>query len=230
MRDLKAMAAQLGVVPSGDKRCKKTWIDAIRARQASTHAIVTPQPGPVSRVEIRSELSNLERTRMQDLKALAARLGVVPAGDKRYKKTWIDGIKAKLTATEEKAPNVRVAAEEEEVKDKPAPVTSTPPRSFDDGGSQTKQPKTNDSPLVAAAVADEISRGFALIRDSFEAAIHALIDSPPDADLIEVSVVADHGVQQKQHDAAPGGGTHGVADEISRGFTRIRDSFERYLF
>lgn len=96
IKQLKALAAEKGIVPTGDKRLKATWLNALtpfptpasEPTGTTTHAVT---PWLTNNIRTR-QIALLERNSLAQLKTLAKERGITPAGDPRKKSTWANAI------------------------------------------------------------------------------------------------------------------------------------------
>lgn len=77
LAQLKKEAKERGIVPTGDKRLKATWVNALAT-------------APTPPKEWNWRMQNLkDMWTLKDLKARAATYEIVPVGNKNLKETWI---------------------------------------------------------------------------------------------------------------------------------------------
>jgi uncharacterized membrane protein YgcG len=93
MSELKALALSRGIEPTGDKRRKETWVEALSSHRSNLDDSALSDAVTLSPATPRCTSSfELHKVSMSALKQLAAERGVEPTGDKRYKDTWIDAL------------------------------------------------------------------------------------------------------------------------------------------
>ncbi|MEG5044628.1 hypothetical protein [Microcoleus sp. B4-C1] len=98
--ELKAIARELNVVPTGDRRCRQAWIDAIVGVELPLLALITfpavetdsvqepMAPAAKTSPGVEIDATQLEHKTFGELKAIARQLNVVLSGDSRKKRTW----------------------------------------------------------------------------------------------------------------------------------------------
>jgi hypothetical protein len=93
MSELKALALSRGIEPTGDKRRKETWVEALSSHRSNLDDSALSDAVTLSPATPRCTSSfELHKVSMSALKQLAAERGVEPTGDKRRKDTWIDAL------------------------------------------------------------------------------------------------------------------------------------------
>ncbi|MEG4855489.1 hypothetical protein QUB10_31985 [Microcoleus sp. B5-D4] len=98
--ELKAIARDLDIVPSADRRCRQAWIDAIVGVELPLLALITfpgvetdsvqepMAPAAKTSPGVEIDATQLEHKTFGELKAIARQLNVVLSGDSRKKRTW----------------------------------------------------------------------------------------------------------------------------------------------
>jgi hypothetical protein len=90
LAQLKQEAKERGIVPTGDKRLKATWIDAL----AASAPVVTLPSAPERSSSYLSKLmaKYSDHRTLAQLKQAAQEQGIVPTGNRRLKSTWVEAL------------------------------------------------------------------------------------------------------------------------------------------
>jgi hypothetical protein len=90
LAQLKQTAKERGIVPTGNKSLKATWVEALDNPASVPAAKEEEKPAAKEEEKIQPKAKNLKITwSLKELKSKAEAFGLVVTGDKRFKTTYI---------------------------------------------------------------------------------------------------------------------------------------------